>query len=237
MPFPEAERIELPILQELQATGGSDTLRFLYDRLVVYFPQLTNDDLQQTNKAGRSRWQAMVQQAGKLLVSKGELQRQHSRWTLTQRGRRRLETEEARMTPDVPAATAAPHKITHKEAQQMLIEIGRMLGRHAEAEFDYYDVVWRESIASPRLSHVFEVQISGSVDSALTRLKHAYDTQRSRPFLVIADERDTRFAGKRLSGSFHEIIEAITIIGIGELKQFYEALKTHHSLLEKFINR
>jgi hypothetical protein len=237
MPFPEAERIELPILQELQATGGSDYLRFLYDRLVVYFPQLTGDDLQKTNKAGRSRWQALVQQSGKLLVAQGELQRQHSRWTLTQRGRRRLETEEARMTPDVPAAKEAPHKITHKEAQQILIEIGQMLGRHAEAEYDFYDVVWRESAASPRLSHVFEVQISGSVDSALTRLKHAYDTQRSRPFLVIADERDTRFAGKRLSGSFHEIIEAITIIGVGELKQFYEALKTHSSLLEKFIDK
>ena len=116
MPFPEAERIELPILQELQATGGSDYLRFLYDRLVVYFPQLSSDDLQKTNKAGRSRWQALVQQSGKLLVAKGELQRQHSRWTLTPRGRRRLETEEARMTPDVPAAQEAPHKITHKEA-------------------------------------------------------------------------------------------------------------------------
>jgi len=119
----------------------------------------------------------------------------------------------------------------------MLIELGETLGFYAEAEHVYYDVVWKETQASPRLSHVFEVQISGSVDSALTRLKHAYDTQRSRPFLVIADERDTRFAGKRLSGSFHEIIEAITIIGVGELKQFYEALKTHSSLLEKFIDK
>src|SRR5205085_6605725 len=130
-------------------------------------------------------------------------------------------------TPQEPAAQESPHKITHKEAQQMLIEIGRMLGRQAQAEFDYYDVVWRESTSSPRLSHVFEVQISGSVDSALTRLKHAYDTQRSMPFLVIADERDTRFAGKRLSGSFHEILEVVRIIGVGELKQLYEALKVH----------
>ena len=118
----------------------------------------------------------------------------------------------------------------------MLIELGEMLGRHAEAEYDYYDVVWRDSAASPRLSHVFEVQISGSVDSALTRLKHAYDAQRSRPFLVIADERDTRFAGKRLSGSFHEILEVITIIGVGELKQLYESLKGHSALLEKILS-
>ena len=26
----------------------------------------------------------------------------------------------------------------------MLVEIGRMLGKHAEAEFQHYDVVWRD---------------------------------------------------------------------------------------------
>jgi hypothetical protein len=52
---------------------------------------------------------------------------------------------------------------------------------------------------------------------------------------VIADERDTRFAGKRLSGSFHEILDVITIIGIGELKQLYESSKGHTTLLEKSL--
>ena len=119
----------------------------------------------------------------------------------------------------------------------MLIAIGRLLGRHAEAEFDYYDVVWRDSPSAPRLSHVFEVQIAGSVDSALTRLKHAYDAQRSRPFLVIADERAARFADRRLTGSFHEIEDVITVIGAGELKRLYDSLKEHSSLLEKIIAR
>ena len=115
----------------------------------------------------------------------------------------------------------------------MLVEIGTMLGRHAEAEFDYYDVVWRDSSNSPRLSHVFEVQIAGSVDSALTRLKHAYDAQRSLPFLIVADERSARFAGKRLTGSFHEIWEVITVIGVGDLQRLYEALQSQRALLEK----
>jgi len=112
-----------------------------------------------------------------------------------------------------------------------------MLGKHAEAEFEHYDVVWREAANAPRLSHVFEVQIAGSVDSALTRLKNAYDAQRSRPFLVIADERDKRFAGKRLTGSFHEIWEAITVIGAGELQRMYESLKAHETLLAKIAAR
>jgi hypothetical protein len=236
MPFPESSRIEFPILQELEATGGSDQLRYLYDRLVRYFPQLTNDDLNTQNASGRSRWHALVQRAGRQLIADGELKREGSHWLITAKGRRRIEAEDMRTIATTPIVKAAPHKISHQEAQQMLIELGEMLGRHAEAEYDYYDVVWRDSASSPRLSHVFEVQISGSVDSALTRLKHAYDAQRSRPFLVIADERDSRFADKRLSGSFHEIIEVITIIGVGELKQLYESLKTHKSLLEKIIS-
>src|SRR4029078_10425896 len=131
----------------------------------------------------------------------------------------------------------APRAISHKDAQMMLVEIGRMLGRHAEIEFEYYDVVWRDSPTSPRLSHVFEVQVAGSVDSALTRLKHAYDAQRSRPFLVIADERSGRFAGRRLTGSFHEIWDAITVIGFGELGRLFESLKTQKDWLDKIIAR
>jgi hypothetical protein len=155
---------------------------------------------------------------------------------ITTRGRRRIEAEAMR-----PAATtiiAAPRRaVSHAEAQRMIVEIGRMLGRHAEAEFDYYDVVWRDSETAPRLSHVFEVQISGSVDSALTRLKHAYDAQRSRLFLVVADERAARFAGRRLTGSFHEIWEEVTFIGIGELTRFYDSLKSNSEMMEKLIAR
>jgi hypothetical protein len=236
MAFPETARIELPILQELEATGGSDQLRYLYDRLVRYFPQLTPDDLEQRSPRGRSAWHRAVQRAGRQLVERGELRRDGSRWTITGRGRRRTEAEDLRPVA-TEVKTEAPRAVSHKEAQQMLVEIGRMLGRHAEAEFDYYDVVWRDSASSPRLSHVFEVQVAGSVDSALTRLKHAYDSQRSRLFLVIADERAARFAGRRLTGSFHEIWEVISIIGVGELKRLYESLVAQKELLDKIIAR
>ncbi|MBI3649602.1 MAG: hypothetical protein HY231_00980 [Acidobacteria bacterium] len=235
MSFPETARLELPILEELEATGGSDQPRYLYDRLVRYFPQLTIDELHDRNASGRNRWHALVQRAGRQLMANGELRRDGSRWAITAKGKRRRAEENMRAITSPPLATTAPPKVTHKEAQQMLMELGAILGFYAQAEFDYYDVVWKASAASPRLSHVFEVQISGSVDSALTRLKHAYDAQRSRPFLIIADERDTRFADKRLSGSFHEIIEVITIIGVGELQHFYDSLKDQQTLLEKFL--
>jgi hypothetical protein len=237
MPFPEAARVELPILIELKATGGRDQPRYLYERLVRYFPQLTPDDLEEKSEAGRSRWHRVVQRAASQLAANGELRREDSMWAITPRGARRVEAEELQIAPSGPVVVKPPRAVTHQAAQQMLIEIGQMLGRHAEAEFEHYDVVWRESVNAPRLSHVFEVQISGSVDSALTRLKHAYDAQRSRVFLVVADESDQRFAGKRLGGSFHEIWEAIVVIGTGELQRLYDALKLQEELLSKLTVR
>jgi hypothetical protein len=233
MPFPESTRLELPILQELQATGGRDQPRYLYDRLTKYFPQLTPQELAEKTASGRSRWHRVVQIAAKHLLEQGELRRAGTAWELTSKGARRVEAEALQITPVTNSTELRERTITHKDAQRMLVEIGTMLGRFAVAECEHYDVVWRDSATAPRLSHVFEVQISGSVDSALTRLKHAYDTQRSQLFLVISDERDQRFAGKRLSGSFHEILDIITIIGTGELQTLYEALKLKQPLLEK----
>ncbi len=236
MSLPDTSRLELPILQELKATGGGDQLRYLYDRLARYFPQLAPEDFDDRAENGRRRWQRTVQRAGKGLEERGELKRDKAVWRITPRGLKRVETEA--MQPDAKPARVGyvPGVVTHKQAQAMLVEIGLMLGRHAEMEFDHYDVVWRDSASAPRLSHVFEVQISGSVDSALTRLKQAHDAQRSRIFLVTADERDTQFARKRLTGSFHEIWDAVSVIGVGELQRLYESLKAQETIL-KMLNR
>lgn len=231
MPYPESARLELPILQELKATGGRDQPRYLYDRLARYFPQLTAQELTEKTDTGRSRWQRVVQRTARQLLGAGELRRHGSAWELTAKGIARVEAE-ALQIPPVSEQNEAPNRtVHHQEAQRMLVEIGGLLGKFAAAEFEHFDVVWRDSLTAPRLSHVFEVQISGSVDSALARLKHAYETQRSQLFLVIAEERDRRFADKRLGGSFHEIIERVTIIGTGELQRLYTSLQTESALL------
>src|SRR5262245_219576 len=93
MPFPETSRLELPILQELKATGGSDQLRYLYDRLARYFPQLTEQDLAERSEGGRSHWRRIVQRAGRELEASGELRREKSEWKLTAKGARRVEAE------------------------------------------------------------------------------------------------------------------------------------------------
>jgi hypothetical protein len=263
MAFPESARLEGPILQELLALGGEERVRFLYDRLIAYFPQLAEQDLKVRTKRREHHWKVIVHRAGGRLVSKGELIRNQGRWMLTERGQQRAEAE--RMLLEFPAGSsnAAPQVvsyaagqpishatqqvasypaqrvISHREIQSMLVEIGQRLGRYAEKEYQRYDVVWKESELSPRLSHVFEVQVKGKIESALAKLKHAYDTQRSKPILVISDERDQKrarqFLKPYLSGSFHEIGAVTTVLGVEEVERMYLALDSVKGILQEIL--
>ena len=72
-----------------------------------------------------------------------------------------------------------------------------------------------------------------SFEAALTRLKQGYDAQRSLPFLVVADERATAVAARRLSGSFHELQPVLTLIGVGELERLFRSVEPQDALLRK----
>jgi len=239
MQFPESSRIELPILLELQATGGSEQLRYLYPRLVDYFPQLDRYDLSHQN--ADSKWRRLVQRAGRELAIRGEIERNGTFWYLTTRGRKHAEQES--LQPSETKSTISPLEInkvlSHREAQDLLANIGRMLGKHAEIEYEYYDVIWRDSPVAPRISHVFEVQIKGNLYSALAKLKHNYDTQRSKPFLIIAGERDSAKAREALlpllSGSFHEIGPDTVVLGTGDLQRLYQTLQSASSILKELF--
>jgi hypothetical protein len=102
-------------------------------------------------------------------------------------------------------------------------------------------VVWREAEASPRLSHVFEVQHKGNLDAALAKLKRAHDAQRSRPFLVVASERDTNRAERQLSlartGPFHEIGRVTTILSFEQLRRLHRALTSVEDTLGQLFDR
>lgn len=122
MAFPETTRLELLILQELKATGGSDQVQYLYNRLIGYFPQLTPDELAARTEHGRSRWRLLVQRAGKQLEAGGEIKRERTRWTLALRGWKRVEAE-AMLLDRVNALVREPSRsVSHKEAQAMLGE-------------------------------------------------------------------------------------------------------------------
>ncbi|MDT7602709.1 MAG: hypothetical protein QOF61_706 [Acidobacteriota bacterium] len=243
MTLPGVTRLELPILQELVATGGADDVRFLYARLISYFPQMNGSVAPSLAREDR-QWRRHVQSAGRVLDEKRQIERRRGLWSITSNGRKRVDEEAPSFTyaPDEPQTMpAAASEFSHVEVQRMLLDIGRALGFHAEMEFDYYDVVWRAGETSPRLSHVFEVQRKGNVDAALAKLKRAYESQRSRPFFVVASERDTNRAQLQMSlaetGAFHEIGRVTTILSFEQLHRLHRALTSVEDLLVGFIER
>ncbi len=243
MAYPGVDRLELPVLQELVATGGVEDVRFLYDRLVAYFPQLDEGEVRALRNGHLSQWRRVVQRAGRALDEKRQIERVRGRWVITTQGRKRVGDEDWHFS--LPEKTAgemsAPAPLSHADVQQMLLDIGRVLGHHAQSEFDYYDVVWREDETSPRLSHVFEVQHRGNIDAALAKLKRAYDAQRSRPFLVVDSERDTNRAHMQLSlartGAFHEIGRVTTILSFEQLRRLHRALTSVEDILNQIFER
>lgn len=241
MAYPGVARIELPILQELVATGGVEDVRFLYNRLSGYFPQLDESEVRAMTNGHRAQWRRLVQRAGRELSDKKQIERKGGRWTITQSGRRRVSDEGQSFSLSDSHEVARTDELTHGDIQQMLLDIARVLGYHGQSEFDYYDVIWRETESSPRLSHVFEVQHKGNIDAAMAKLKRAYEAQRSKPFLIVATERDTNRANRNMSqartGAFHEIGRATTILSFEQLNRLHRALTSVEEILKVFFER
>lgn len=239
MNFPVSNRLESPILQELAATGGREDVRFLYSRLVSYFPQLDERQLQNGNF---ERWRLHVQRAGRELDEQGLIRRERGIWALTVRGRERVESEQTEFAIFQTAkGVQTEEELTHQKVQILLVEIGVILGFHAQAEFEYYDVVWRENPRSPRLSHVFEVQHKGNIDSAFAKLKRAYETQRSKPFLILASERDTNRAARSINpaqtGAFHELETVLTVLSFEQIRRLHRSLASVADVLPFFLTK
>ena len=231
MPIPRTSSIEMPILEELNAAGGTDHLRFLYERLPAYFPQLSALELADI-KAGKNKfWRSAVQKAGKSLDGQKFIVRERGNWTITEKGRIEVANENSGFT-----ITAAETEIlSHTDIQEMLIIIGECLGFYVEMEFEYYDVIWRETQKSPRISHIFEVQSKGNIDSAFAKLKRAYQAQRTKPFLVIASERDLNRARQSLNREFQEIETVVTVLTFAQVKQVHHNLKNISEIIKEFL--
>lgn len=231
MSFPNTSSIEMPILQELAATGGEDDVRFLYQRLEAYFPQLSVEEIAKI-KSGESKiWRRFVQKAGKSLDEQGYIKRERGIWKITDKGQKTVETENQGFVLN----QLNEEPLSHTNIQKKLVEIGQSLGFYAEMEFEFYDVIWRETQKSQRLSHVFEVQSKGNIDSAFAKLKRAYQAQRSKPFLILSTESDSRRALKSLNSEFLDIQDALIILSFPEIKKIHENLNAIADILPVFL--
>lgn len=237
MPYPKYYEITNPILQELNAVGGTENVRFLYEKLLPYFPQLTDEEIFQIKNGINKKWRALVQEAAKSLDTESFITRNQGIWEITEKGRE----EVAAAREDFQPTQFEQKELNHGEIQQMLIEIGASLNYFAEKEFEFYDVVWRISANSPRLSHVFEVQSKGNIDSAFAKLKRAHEAQRSKTFLILASERDMRRALREISfeksGAFHELSDVLTIFSFEQIRKTHQSLLTIGEILPKFLDK
>jgi hypothetical protein len=231
MSLPVTTNLEIPILQELKDVGGTDNVRFLYLRLIQYFPSLSDPEINEIKSGASKKWRSAVQKAGKTLEDQKYIRRNRGVWQITENGKTAVENE----TSGFSITQTVGNPLNHQIVQKMIVEVGEILGFYAETEYEFYDVIWRESRRSPRISHVFEVQSKGNIDSAFAKLKRAYDTQRSKPFLILDSERDTNRARKSLDQEFREIRENVTILSFVEFRKIHENLNAIAEFLPAFL--
>lgn len=231
MSFPTASSLEMPVLQELVVVGGTDDVRFLYVRLTAYFPQLNDQEISAIQANKLPNWRKLVQKAGKDLDEKGYLKRERGFWEITEKGKAKVESEAIGFELSKPQV----EKLSHNEIQQMLLEIGEVLGFYAEKEFEFYDVVWREVPRAARLSHVFEVQSKGNIDSAFAKLKRAFEAQRSKIFLVISSERDLNRAKKSLTMEFQDIENHLTIFTFAQINKAFQNINQIKEIIKVLL--
>ena len=231
MSLPVSHSIETPILQELSAVGGGDDLRYLYERLIAYFPQISESEMAEIRNGTNKSWRNAVQKAGKMLTEKNYLERSHGYWKLTAQGRKIVAAES--LIFDVGSVVENPN--SHLGIQKLLAEIAGSLGFFAALEYEFYDVVWRETAQSSRLSHVFEVQHRGNLDSAFAKLKRAYQGQRSKPFLIVSDEKNLRRARQSLDREFQDLHDIVTILTFTEIEKTHRNLQACGDILPKFL--
>lgn len=232
MSLPFSNLIEIPILHELYAVGGTDDVRFIYTRLISYFPSLSDAEISLIQNDQNISWKKAVQKAGKSLSEQKFISRDRGIWQITPSGREKVLAESS----DFTIAPDHLESLDHQTVQRLIMQIGEILGFYAESEFQFFDVIWRETENSQRISHVFEVQSKGNIDSAFAKLKRAFDAQRSKPFLILASERDTNRARKSLENEFRELSNVITILGFAEISKTHKNLKELETILPHFLN-
>ncbi len=231
MSIPKTSSVEIPILQELVATSGADDVRFLYVRLLDYFPQLNEKEASEIRVGKNESWRKTVQKAGKMLSEKNLIIRERGVWTITDKGRNEVDLETSGFTLTKPQTK----QISHGNIQDMLLEIGTSLGFYTEKEFEFYDVIWRESEKSLRLSHVFEVQSKGNLDSAFAKLKRSYEAQRTKPFLVISSETDINRARQSLNREFQDLQTVLIVVTFAQVKKIHANLKNIAEIVREFL--
>jgi hypothetical protein len=120
----------------------------------------------------------------------------------------------------------------HDQGKAWLVEIGRLQNFIAEEEYPVLtkrvDVIWKRlELSVP--SHVFEVQVGGSLPDAMGKLKYAYDLWNSKILLVGGPEHQDSFR-QLANGSFREIRNHVRFVDIANVEELYQKKRAYREL-------
>lgn len=113
MTFPRQSDVAVPLLETLDHLGGSATPKDIYPLVAKYFPQLTDEDLEQRLESYPStrKWWNLVQWVRQRLVESGEIDGStRGIWVITKKGRLRLLGAATASAPTTQANIASPQK-------------------------------------------------------------------------------------------------------------------------------
>lgn len=119
MAFPKQSDVDLPLLETLEKMGGSAKPKVIYPIVATYFPQLTEEDLEQRLESYPStrKWWNLVQWVRQRLVDSGEIDGStRGVWAITDKGRMRLSGTLTQAPPKTSPVKASPPPITAPSA-------------------------------------------------------------------------------------------------------------------------
>lgn len=116
----------------------------------------------------------------------------------------------------------------HSEIQDIIVEFGKVLNLYSEKEYPInsfpLDVVWKKRKGGYP-SVAFEVELSGNLHKALSKLKSAWVNYSSKLFLITTI-KDKLKAESIVNSSLREIEDDMRILTFDDLEVWYEKVKT-----------
>lgn len=150
MAIPSEKDIELPLLQEIQATGGEARPSDLYDKVARHFPQLTPSDQTVSHpRSGLLIWANRVAWARQHLVNKGEIDASiRGIWRITEKGKARLGIIPPPSPPVIPPkpTVSTIGELLDREKQQVHAKLHELLMNLHPQQFEEFAGKLLESV-------------------------------------------------------------------------------------------
>jgi len=128
----------------------------------------------------------------------------------------------------------------HSDVKSIIDNIGKILGKLTKPEYQVkqyqYDAIWRDA---ERITHVFEVQVEGNLDSAISKLEYAYyNMGYPNLFLIVAKDEDYSKASQIFTRSEKlEMASSTFIMRPDELFDIYRSMKINEKFFRGILGK